>query len=29
MRLEDIVVIGADGKAIRCNLTDRNLVSVG
>lgn len=29
MRLEDIVVIGADGKAIRCNRSNRDLVSVG
>lgn len=29
MRLEDIVVIGEDGNAIRCNHTNRNLVSVG
>lgn len=29
MRLEDIVVIGEDGHAIRCNHTDRKLVSLG
>lgn len=29
MRLEDIVVIGQDGHAIRCNLTNRKLMSVG
>ena len=29
MRLEDIVVIGEDGQAIRCNNSDRGLVSVG
>lgn len=29
MRLEDIVVIGPEGKAIRCNHTNRHLVSVG
>ena len=28
MRLEDIVVIGADGQAIRCNNANRSLVSV-
>ena len=28
MRLEDIVVIGENGRAIRCNLTDHTLVSV-
>ena len=28
MRLEDIVVIGEGGQAIRCNQTNRNLVSV-
>ncbi len=29
MRLEDIVVIGSDGTAIRCNNTNRNLLQVG
>ena len=29
MRLGDIVVIGQDGKAIGCNQTNQNLVSVG
>lgn len=29
MRLEDIVVIGAEGNAIRCNNTERKLISVG
>jgi len=28
MRLEDIVVIGEDGHASRCNLTDRHLISI-
>ena len=29
MRLEDIVVVGADGEAIRCNNSERDLVMVG
>ncbi|MEM9132706.1 MAG: M24 family metallopeptidase [Actinomycetota bacterium] len=29
MRLEDIVVIGPDGRAVRCNHSERDLVSVG
>ena len=29
MRLEDIVVIGADGQAVRCNHSERDIVEVG